>query len=143
VPRQERADYTSLMERYCHTTGASGLVARLALALLLLAGATQVLLPGVATAMQVAQARADAGICSVHAAFLPAGDDGRSQPSHALDCVVCMFAAAGAADTTARPAPAGEMARTAGPRPTRLSAAPSPAFLHPPGQAPPQHAASV
>jgi len=111
--------------------------------LLLLAGATQVLLPGVATAMQVAQARADAGICSVHSAFLPTGDDSRSQSSHALDCVVCMFAAAGAADTTARTAPSDGTARAAGPRPARLSAAPSPAFLHPPGQAPPLHSADA
>lgn len=107
------------------------------LSLVLVASASLVLLPAVATAMQVAAARSAAGICSVHAAPLAPDDGGRSHSTHALDCVVCVFAAAGAADGTNRVPPIIDAIRATRPAATTLSAARAPAFLHPPGQAPP------
>jgi hypothetical protein len=107
---------------------------------MMVVSASLVLLPAVAMSMQVAAARSAAGICSVHAAPLAPDDSGRSHSSHALDCVVCVFAAAGAADGTRRVLPVVDVARASRPAAARLSTAQAPAFLHPPGQAPPASA---
>ncbi len=113
------------------------------LSLALLAGSSLVFLPAVATAMQLAAARSDAGICSVHpalAAFPASGDGGRSHSTHALDCVVCVFAAAGAADGAKHLPTVVGAGRASHPDAAALSLALPPAFLHPPGQAPPAQA---
>jgi hypothetical protein len=112
-------------------------LAWLVLSLLMVASASLVLLPAVAMSMQVAAARSAVGICSVHAAPLAPDDSGRSHASHALDCVVCVFAAAGAADGSRRVPPVMDAARASRPAAATLSTAQVPAFLHPPGQAPP------
>ncbi|MCE2945972.1 MAG: DUF2946 family protein [bacterium] len=113
------------------------------LSLALLAGTSLVLLPAVATSMQVAMARSAAGICSVHpasAAFPASEEGGRSHSTHALDCVVCVFAAAGAADGAKHVPTIVEAVRATHPDVATLSRALPPAFLYPPGQAPPAHA---
>jgi hypothetical protein len=107
------------------------------LSLVLVAGTSLLFLPAVATSMQVAAARSDAGICSVHAAPLAPDDGGRPHSTHALDCVVCVFAAAGVADGTNQVPPIVDVIRATRPAATALSTARVPAFLHPPGQAPP------
>jgi len=115
-------------------------IAGVVLSLVLAIGTSLVLLPAVATSMQVAAARSAAGICSAHSAVLAPDDGGRSQPSPALDCAVCAFAAAGAAAGTKRLAPDMGVIRVARPAAAMRLAARVPAYLHPPGQAPPPHA---
>lgn len=154
-------EYTRDMDRHSHRTLASGrwkgrppptadgLLRRMlaaprmawfVLSLLLVAGTSFVLLPAVATSMQVASARSDAGICSVHVPSPASGDGGRAPSTHALDCVVCAFAAAGAADGPRTLVRSPGPVHAARPDAASPSIAAPPAFLHPPGQAPPRHA---